>query len=207
MHVDDVPLEAPAQWIEKGVPTALLSATKRQSDYDLDHDRLMRHKRTQWIERYGFAIPSRDIVQRLATMKLLEVGAGTGYWAALIKQAGGDIIATDASEPGAENLYQQTVAAWTNVEQYDAQAAITQNPERDVLMIWPCLRSDWSGHTIKAMRVGQMLIYVGEPPRGCTGTEEFHHKIARSFKPQEQHDIPTWLGIHDQVTFFRKVRL
>ena len=43
MHVDDVPLEAPAQWIEKGVPTALLSATKRQSDYDLDHDRLMRH--------------------------------------------------------------------------------------------------------------------------------------------------------------------
>lgn len=45
---------------------------------------------------YAFAAPNSRALQALAELSpILEVGAGVGYWALLLKQAGVSVLATD----------------------------------------------------------------------------------------------------------------
>ena len=48
---------------------------------------------------------------------LLEVGAGTGYWASLLRQAGVSVTAVDSHPPGAQsgNLWHKGIPAMTEV--------------------------------------------------------------------------------------------
>jgi hypothetical protein len=48
--------------------------------------------RSQLITRYGFAIPSEEAlgaIWRCSPRGVIEVGAGTGYWAYVLQQGGG----------------------------------------------------------------------------------------------------------------------
>jgi hypothetical protein len=53
----------------------------------------------------AFAIPSNEVIQQIIGIapKIVEVGAGTGYWSYLLSKFGADIIAYDARPPGHEN--------------------------------------------------------------------------------------------------------
>ena len=52
--------------------------------------------RKKLIWAYSWAIPSNEVILKIAQHSpLLEVGAGTGYWSWLLRQARADIIATD----------------------------------------------------------------------------------------------------------------
>jgi hypothetical protein len=53
----------------------------------------------------SFAIPSNDVIEHIVGIapRILEVGAGTGYWSYLLSKFGADIIAYDARPPGQDN--------------------------------------------------------------------------------------------------------
>ena len=58
--------------------------------------------RRELIAKYGFAVPTNealDAVGRCSPSGVVEVGAGTGYWAHLLQQRGVDVAAFDI-EPG-----------------------------------------------------------------------------------------------------------
>lgn len=62
------------------------------------------------VKRYSWAIPSPEtigwIVEKLQGRKVVEIGAGTGYWAWLLLQSGVDVNAYDLKPPsGGWNPY------------------------------------------------------------------------------------------------------
>jgi hypothetical protein len=55
-------------------------------------------ERDQFIREFGFAVPTREALDRICEFSpLLEIGAGSGAWARLLALRGADIIATDPS--------------------------------------------------------------------------------------------------------------
>ena len=52
--------------------------------------------RSEAIQKYAFAIPNTEAIERIAQHgPVVEMFAGSGYWASFLKQAGADIIAYD----------------------------------------------------------------------------------------------------------------
>src|SRR3954471_21819338 len=66
-------------------------------------------------ERYSFAIPSNEVLAALRALgPLVEVGAGAGYWARLLRDLGADVVATDLELP-ADNGWLHGARPWTAI--------------------------------------------------------------------------------------------
>lgn len=68
--------------------------------------RQIRAKRVS-TQRYAFAIPDDRAVSAIVrhAPKIVEVGAGTGYWARQLADAGADVVAYDHTPQGRRNSY------------------------------------------------------------------------------------------------------
>ena len=64
-----------------------------------------RHNCRDWLARlYAFAVPNKAALDELATVSpIVEVGAGTGYWASLLRSQGVDVVAYDSIPPSSED--------------------------------------------------------------------------------------------------------
>jgi hypothetical protein len=106
---------------------------------------------TDLAQRYSYVFPDDRSLAALAGLgPLIEVGAGTGYWASRLRASGVDVVAIDAAPPdGArENRYHQTPATWTEVVAGD-HTMLTRYPDRALFLCWPPLFS----------RLGECLTY------------------------------------------------
>jgi len=90
----------------------------------------------------GYATPSNEALATLAEhAPLVEVGAGTGYWSAVLQQRGVDIVTFDSEPPSADMLnnffYDFT---FTDVEKASGAALFVERPElatRALVLVWP----------------------------------------------------------------------
>ncbi len=165
--------------------------------------------RDVFVRLYGFSVPCAEAVEAIKAIgqPVLEVGAGTGYWSALLAAAGLDVVATDAAEPGAINGYRFTTGRCHQVLQHTARDALLAYPRRTVLCSWPCYREPWLSQAIRIMRPGQHLVLIGEGAGGCTGTECLFHQLAADFDEVAHVAIPQWPGLNDRLTVHRKRKL
>src|SRR5262245_34518575 len=52
--------------------------------------------RGECIKVFGFAVPNAEAIAAIAALSpIVEIGAGTGYWAWMLRNAGVDVIAYD----------------------------------------------------------------------------------------------------------------
>ena len=66
------------------------------------------------LRRYGFAVPTDDALDAIVACSprgVLELGAGTGHWAALLARRGVDVIAYDVAPPLARQRVVRRCAA------------------------------------------------------------------------------------------------
>jgi hypothetical protein len=168
----------------------------RPGDYSRSYE--VRH---EFIALYGFSILDRDTVELLATYSpLLEVGAGTGYWASELRQAGADVVATDL-DPSPANKYQFT--KFWEVERLDGVAAVEKYPDRTLLTVWPDYEGEWIEDVLKAYRSDRVL-YVGEGDGGCTGTDAFHEYLFEHFERVQTVPLYQFSGIHDRLEIYER---
>lgn len=163
--------------------------------------------RDKFIKKFSFAVPCKEAVGEIVSRSrlILEVGAGTGFWARLIGSAGADIKATDAAAGNSD--YSQPVGAFVTVSNMKAAKAVATFPDRDVLMVWPCYQKSWSLDVIKAMRPGRIIFYIGEWC-GCTASDRFHSALKNKSQFEqlvEYFPLPQFWGIHDSLHIFRKL--
>lgn len=157
--------------------------------------------REVFVGRYAFALPSAETIAAISerTTRLVEVGAGTGFWSHLIGSAGVKIVATDA----AVQETQQTIGSFAPVLTMEATEAVRAHPDHDVLSVWPSHGSGWLGQAAKAMEPGRLLFYIGEWD-GCTADEATHAYLREAFEPVDVVAIPMFPGIHDALFVMRK---
>lgn len=165
--------------------------------------------RWRCIEEYGFAIPTEKAIDLiyLHDTKIIEIGAGSGYWASLLAKKGADVLALDSytghyGEPSHTFSPRYfPVKKVTNTGH--CQAAYHQ--DRALMLVWPDLGAAWTHEALDVYK-GDTFIYVGEQGGGCTGSERLQDMISDTEKWVEVAEcaIPQWEGVHDSMWIFKR---
>jgi hypothetical protein len=93
--------------------------------------------------RFSYVVPEQRLLGVLRDLApLVEIGAGNGYWAYLLRKMDTDIVAFDQIPPGGsrDNRYHPNTACWTTVGVGD-QAELVQHRDRTLFVCWPPLFS------------------------------------------------------------------
>jgi hypothetical protein len=169
-------------------------------------------RRRELAAIFAWAIPDQAALATVARHgPLLECGAGTGYWAALLADHGADVIATDISPASSDNGANVFHAhrPWTEVLPLDAVAAVRARPDRVLFLCWPPFDKDGASYAALRAYRGDILLYAGDPPGpggspGATGTVRFHRELALNWTPAEQAALPNWPGLRDRLVVYRR---
>jgi hypothetical protein len=183
-------------------------------------------RRRELAAIFAWAIPdgpALDLVARHSP--LLECGAGTGYWAALLAHYGADVLASDVAPPGPTapggraavaagpaatgNPFHGTHRPWTDVESVGAARAVRAHPGRTLLLCWPPYDDDSASYAALRAYRGDVLLYAGDLPGpdgmpGATGTARFHRELALNWTPAEWAALPNWPGLADRLVVYRR---
>lgn len=155
--------------------------------------------RDRLVKKYSFAIPDDEAIDTLVFLSpIIELGAGTGYWAKLVHEAGGAIRAFD----NGEGKYGFADPHFP-VKQGDETILAEYGPEWTLFLCWPCYNTPFAYNALKAF-AGDKLVYVGEDEDGCTGDYQFHEELDRSWVQESRHWIPKWSGMHDRMIVYKR---
>jgi hypothetical protein len=161
-------------------------------------------RRRELAASYAWAIPDQPALAELVALgPLVEAGAGTGYWAALIGARGGDVVAYDVAPPGgpAPNAHHPGRHTWTDVRPGDSVTAVREHPDRTLFLCWPPYDDEAGYQAIRAYR-GFVVAYVGDAR--ATGTPRLHRELALNWTPDSTIGLPTWPGVADRLVIFRR---
>lgn len=168
-------------------------------------------RRRELAALFSWAIPAPGALAVLSQYApLVECGAGTGYWAALLRTLGTDVVACDIAPPGAETVNRYHVATrrpWTEIGRASAVAAIRANRNRTLFLCWPPYDDDGASYAALRAYRGDVLVYAGGDPGGATGTVRFHRELELNWHPAEQAALPTWPGLSDRLVVYQRNRL
>lgn len=152
-------------------------------------------RRRELAARFSWAVPTDAALDLLAKhAPLVECGAGTGYWLALLRARGVDAVGYD----------RRVRRPWTRLERQVSARAARRHPERSLLLCWPPYDDDAASYeTLRAYR-GGVVIHVGERSEGPTGSVRFHRELALNWTLAEELELPHWPGLQDRVMVYRR---
>lgn len=129
---------------------------------------------------YSWSIPSPGDITWMKDVLVgrcvVELGAGGGYWAWQLRQAGVDVVAYDPAEPG-DNWY--ACQEWTAVQRGD-HTAVAAHPDRALFMCWPSNGKPWAAEALDAYE-GDLLIYAAAGE--YCADEAFREAIEAGWEP------------------------
>lgn len=175
-------------------------------------------------QRFAWAIPSDaavEVIARYSPGGVVEIGAGGGYWARLLRARGVDVVAYDPEPPGEASDWHSGYA-WSDVEHGDHRV-VAKHPDRTLLLVWPSYSQGWTDAVVE-LYAGDTVVYVGEPPGGCTGTDRMHQllggetscwcfvgpcecppTVPAQFREVERVGIPQWWGLNDYLSVHQRL--
>ena len=159
-----------------------------------------RHRRRNDLcAKYAWAIPNEAALREIARHgPIIEIGAGGGYWARLLRQMGVAILPFDNRSSHQEVSAKQ----WVSVKRGDDRQAALHS-DHSLFLCWPPYDTDMAERAIRQY-CGSTVLYVGEK-YGCTGTEACEDLLCEEWGEVAAVTIPQWPAIHDCLrTFTRK---
>lgn len=157
------------------------------------------------VYNYAWAVPSPGditfLTRSLAGRPVIEMGAGTGYWAWQLSQAGVDVMAFDSFEW--RDGHRMPALQYHPVHRGSVEQ-IPSYPNRVLMLCWPTYDQPFAADALDAYK-GNSLIYVGEGSGGCTGDERFGDTLDRFWEEtgRSPHHI-NFTGIRSEVGFYRR---
>jgi hypothetical protein len=189
--------------------------------------------RNEAVRRFGFAVPTpaaMAALRKAAPAGVLEIGAGTGYWAWYAHQHGIDVTATDPHPaPSPKNRWFAHTSAWHPIGTNDHNI-VSAHPNRTLLIVWPTKNETWPVQALDlyAQAGGTCIIYVGEPPHGKTGDDAFHARLGEikwclqcdygmpdspcvcgypaQWTRTAQIELPSWPDCQDDMVIYQRKR-
>ena len=154
-------------------------------------------------QRYAYVFPGDSALAMLAGLgPLIEVGAGTGYWAHRLRSIGVDILAFDQAPVDGErtNRYHPPTPPWTQVEQGD-QTVLSGHPDRGLFLCWPPLFSS----------LGDCLTYYGGDTVACIGDGGYRtarldhlHEAFTMVATAPVRALDPYPGVQPQLTIWKR---
>jgi hypothetical protein len=147
---------------------------------------------------HAFSQPTEEALAELARhAPLVEIGAGTGYWAHLLRERGVDIVAYDRDPPDGtlRNRYFAGAVAWTEVLEGD-ETALPAHSDRALLLLDP--EPGPMAAACLASYGGQVVIYGGNClDHEARMIEPFWSNLERDYRRVARHELPDdslWQG-------------
>lgn len=162
-------------------------------------------RRDYFARRYAWAVPNKTAIQKIKKFakkeQILEVGAGLGLWAYLLREAGANVIATDDFS---WKKKVQNKRNFTEVEKLNVQKSINKYKDAGVLLlVWPPYDEPMANNALKKFK-GNKLVYIGEGEGETTADDNFYDRLEKYWKQVDQYDIPGWVYIHDNMKFYER---
>lgn len=162
--------------------------------------------RWRLTKTFAWAIPTPGdiawMVGYLGGRGVVDFGAGTGYWAWQLAQAGVDVLAFD-KEPGGNHYCAPT--PFHDVRRGQVDTLLILDHDRDALFLsWPPYKDPFGADLLRAYR-GDMLFYAGEPDGGCCADDDFFELLDKEW--EEAAGSPshaTYSGIHCYLKMYRR---
>lgn len=144
--------------------------------------------RCRYTSRIGWFILTTEVkevlIKFLKGKSVLEVGSGTGYFAAHMKQGGvEDYNAVDIWDP---QYWDERTPRHFGID--GDSLDYIDNSYDVIVMNWPPYDEPFAHQVIKKMVKGQVLIYNGQGSGGCTGDVDFFNYLDKHFTPMKELD-------------------
>lgn len=157
--------------------------------------------RKKLATKYSWAVPTATAIKKIVEFssgnKILDFGAGSGYWAALVEDYGGKVECIDNwSDPRPANLYHSVITG--------SYEMLKNKQDYCLMMVFPPDRRQMA---IKALTKweGKKLIYVGEPfPRATADPNFFAELNNGRWKMTDRIQIPQWYNLADELFLIEK---
>jgi hypothetical protein len=158
------------------------------------------------IKQYAWAIPTEEAIREIVKYSpIIEIGAGTGYWAMLISQAGGKIICFDKKPPKKEGNHFCHAIEYYPVKQGLSKVLRKSKYRNYTLMLsWAPYDDDMAENCLKYFK-GKYIIWIGEGDGGCCGSGEFFELLHNTFFEIEFIPLPQWFGLHDNLWIYERL--
>jgi hypothetical protein len=88
-------------------------------------------ERGRLTNRYAYACPDSQLIEDLSSHPVVELGAGSGYWARLVHDRGGEITPLDNA-----SWHSASDGLWFPVERGD-ETRLTEFVDRTLLIVMP----------------------------------------------------------------------
>ena len=146
-----------------------------------------------------------------ASDRWVEVGAGTGYWASLMRAAGMDVVAVDSDPPGCArgNEYHGDAAGWTEVVRGGTETPLRLRDEegfpRALFLCYPPPNASVASEALDSLLEagGRTVAVVGEWG-GNTADAKFAHALSRSFRLARRRRLPQWGDTAHELTVWTR---
>jgi hypothetical protein len=163
-------------------------------------------ERRKYTSTVAWAIPSDEAIKSIQTFAggdtILEIGAGLGYWAMLLKEQGVNNIPTDNKEMCWKHSATPT---YIPVIRKRHLKALSSYPEVPVLFLcWPPYNTPMADEALNAFK-GNKVIYIGEDEGGCNADGNFFNLLEEKWKLNKCVFIPQWYGLHDRMFLYERI--
>lgn len=167
-------------------------------------DRLNNYRlREQMVIKYSWAIPNELAIKTIAKYSpIIEIGAGTGYWAKLLIDYGVKIICFDKYL--IDNPYRHKIQ-YVPIYNGDHSVLNKFSIKTNLFLSWAPYNDPMAFDCLKSFK-GNYLIYIGESCYGCNANEQFFDELFNNWKKIESIDIPQWYGLHDSLSIYKRIK-
>lgn len=178
----------------------------------------------KWLSiKYSWAIPTQEAIEMIAKYgPIIEMGAGTGYWASMLSQLDVDIVAYDKAPPNGTDPW-TTVDdviksdGYTNGEWHEDQApffdvqqgeplVLRRHRDRNLFLSWPPRDEPFAEQCLEYFQ-GRYVIYIGEWGESVCGTIGFFRLLEGAYDCIDETSLPQWHGMHDGLSVWRRKRM
>ena len=152
--------------------------------------------------KYSWAIPTPEAIREISYFApIVEMGAGNGYWAYLLRKEKVQIAAFDNFSL-IINEENDLPKPWTQVLQGD-EKTILDHLDKTLLLCWPEDENPMAANVLD-LYTGPHLIYIGEGRGGVTADDSFFDRLDRDFILVKFVNIPNWPGRSDSLNIYKR---